>query len=64
MVKNLIQCRRRVEDEGSIPGSGRSPGGQWQPAPVFLPGKFPWTEKLGRLQSKGLQKGQTRQCQV
>ena len=27
-------------DAGSIPGSGRSPGeGNWQPAPVFLPGK-------------------------
>ena len=51
-----------MEDVGSIPGSGRSSGGQWQPAPVFLPGKFPWTEKLGRLQSKGLQKDQTRLC--
>ena len=27
-------------DTGSIPGSGRSPGGgKWQPTPVFLPGK-------------------------
>ena len=60
MVKNLTQCKRHVEDVGSSPGSGRSSGGQWQPAPVFLPGKFPWTEKLGRLQSKGLQKDQTR----
>ena len=28
---------------------------KWQPTPVFLPGKFPWTEEPGRLQSMGLQ---------
>ena len=29
-----------AEDVGSIPGSGRSPGGgKWQPTPVFLPGE-------------------------
>ena len=27
---------------------------KWQPAPVFLPGKFPWTGEPGRLQSMGL----------
>ena len=27
----------------------------WQPTPVFLPGGSPWAEKLGRLQSMGLQ---------
>ena len=26
---------------------------KWQPTPVFLPGKIPWTEELGRLQSMG-----------
>ena len=26
-------------DSVSIPGSGRSPGGEWPPTPVFLPGK-------------------------
>ena len=26
-------------DLGLVPGSGRSPGGGWQPTPVFLPGK-------------------------
>ena len=37
---------------GSIPGSGRSLGGRWQPTPVFLPGK-----SMNRgLQSVGLQK--------
>ena len=29
---------------------------KWQPTPVLLPGKFPWTEKPGRLQSIGLQR--------
>ena len=28
----------------------------WQPAPVFLPGEFPWTEEPGRPQSKGSQR--------
>ena len=29
---------RDIGDVGSIPGSGRSPGGEWQFTPVFLPG--------------------------
>ena len=29
----------------------------WQPTPVFLPGKSPWTEEPGGLQSMGLQRG-------
>ena len=28
----------------------------WQPTPVFLPGKIPWTEEFGRLQSTGSQR--------
>ena len=28
----------------------------WKPTPVFLPGKSPWTEEPGRLQSIGLQR--------
>ena len=27
---------------------------QWHPTPVLLPGKIPWTEEPGRLQSRGL----------
>ena len=45
-------------DVGSIPGSGRSPGEEngnplqkWQPTAVSLPGKSPWTEEPGGLQS-------------
>ena len=37
MVKNPPA---NVGDMGSILGSGRSPGAGWQPAPVFLLGKF------------------------
>ena len=29
---------------------------KWQPTPVFLPGKVPWTEEPGGLQSVGLQR--------
>ena len=29
---------------------------QWHPTPVHLPGKIPWTEEPGRLQSTGLQR--------
>ena len=41
MIKNLPAIAGDLRDLGSIPGSGRSPGGgKWQPTPVFLPGKF------------------------
>ena len=43
-----------VEDLGSIPGLGRSPGGG--PTPVFLPGISPWSEEPDGQQSMGLQK--------
>ena len=36
MVKNLPA---NAGDVGSIPGSGRSPGEEWLPSPVFLPGE-------------------------
>ena len=42
-----------VGDLGLIPGSGRSPGeGNGTPL-QYLPGKIPWTEEPGRLQSMG-----------
>ena len=57
MLKNLPASAGDIRDMGSIPGSGRSPGGgHRQPTPVFLPGEFPWTEEPGRLQSIGLQR--------
>ena len=30
---------------------------KWQPTPVFLPGKIPWTEEPGGQQSMGSQRG-------
>ena len=50
-------CRRHEFDTWSrkIPW-----GRKWQPTPVFLPGKIPWTEEPGRVQSTGLQKSWTR----
>ena len=44
------QCRRRRFH----PWVKKSPWRRkWQPTPVFLPGKIPWTEEPGRLQSMG-----------
>ena len=41
VVKNLPANAGDVRDTGSIPGSGRSPGGRHgNPTPVFLPGEF------------------------
>ena len=46
-------------DEGSIPGSGRSPGvGNGNPCHI-LAWKIPWTEEPGGLQYTGSQKSQT-----
>ena len=42
-------------EPGSIPASGRSPGGRaWQPSPALLPGESAWAEEPGRLQSTGV----------
>ena len=48
-----LQCGRPGFDRwvGKIPW-----GKAWQPTPVFLPGKSPWTEEPGRLQSMELQR--------
>ena len=57
VVKNLRANAGDTGDTGSIPGSGRSPGvRKWQPTPAFLPGKIPWTEEPGGLQSMGSQR--------
>ena len=39
MVKNSPASAEDVRDVGSIPKSGRSPGGALQPTLVFLPGE-------------------------
>ena len=38
VVKNPPANAGDTGDAASIPGSGRSPGGKWQPTPVFLLG--------------------------
>ena len=46
-----------VRELSSIPVLGRFPGeGNGNPLQLFLPGKIPWTEELGRLQSMGSQR--------
>ena len=46
------QGLRRVPSLGrEVPGSRK-----WQSTPVFLPGKIPWTEEPGGLQSMGSQR--------
>ena len=38
-VKNLPANAGKEEYVSSVPGSGRSPRAEWQPALLFLPGK-------------------------
>ena len=54
MVKNPGDPR----DVGSIPGSGRSPGGG-QPTPVFLPGKSHEQRGAPRATVHGVTKSRT-----
>jgi len=56
VVKNLPAS---AEDEGSMPGLGRSPGGGNGNPLQHSCLEIPWTEELGGLQSMGLQKSQT-----
>ena len=39
VVKNLPANAGDTRDMDSFPGSGRFPTREWQPTPVFLPGK-------------------------
>ena len=41
---------------GSIPGSGRSPGGVMATHACLLAWRIPWTDEPGGLQSMGLQR--------
>ena len=56
MEKNLPA---NVEDVGSIPGAGRSPGKGNATHYSVLVWEIPWTEEPGELQSMGLQKSWT-----
>ena len=48
VIKNLPASAGDIRDMGSIPESGRSPGGGHD-NPLQSHGKIPWTEKPGRL---------------
>ena len=52
VVKNLPA---KAGDMGSIPGSGRSPGGECGNSSI-LAWRIPWTEEPGGLQSIGSQR--------
>jgi len=55
VVKNLPASAGDLRDVGSIPGSGRSPGGGNENPVQYSCWRIPWTEELGRLQPMGLQ---------
>ena len=56
MVENWPANAREISDVGSIPGSGRSPGGGHGTPSGILAWRIPWTEKPGRLQFMGSQR--------
>ena len=58
VVKNPFANAGDLRDKCSIPGLGKMPGKRnWQPTPVFLPGKSHGQRSLaGYIQSMGLQK--------
>ena len=62
MVKNLPVNAGDIRDVcGFDPWVGKIPWRRaWQPTPVFLLRKIPWTEEPGRLQSTRVTKSQTR----
>ena len=53
LVKNLPATAADVRDVGSIPGSGRSPGGGNGNHSSILAWKIPWTESLAGYSPKG-----------
>ena len=56
VVKNLPAKAGDVREVGSIPGSGRSPGGGMATHSSILAWRIPWTEEPGGLQSMGSQR--------
>ena len=56
MVKNRPADAGDIREEGSIPGLGRSPGGEHATHSSILAWRIPWTEDPSRLQSMGLQR--------
>ena len=56
VVKNPPANAGDVRDSGSIPGSGRPPGGGHETHSSILAWRIPWTEESGGLQSIGSQR--------
>ena len=56
IVKDLPLNAGDVRDIGSIPGSGRSPGGGHGNPSSILAWRIPWAEEPGGLQSMKLQR--------
>ena len=54
MIKNPPANAGDIRNVGSIPDSGRSPGGGQANHSSILAWRIPWTEKPGGLQSIGL----------
>ena len=48
--ESICQCNKHRFDPWASKITWR---GKWQPTPVFLPGKIPWTEEPGGLHSMG-----------
>ena len=57
MIKNPPANTGDIRDMDSIPGSGRSPGGEGMATHSSIPAwRIPWTEETGGLQSIGSQR--------
>jgi len=56
VVENLPASVGDMRDEGSIPGSGRSPGEGHATHSSILAWRIPWAEDPGGLQSTGSQR--------
>ena len=56
MIEDLPANAGDIRDMGSIPGSGRSPGGGHGKPLQLSSGESPWTEEPDSLQSMRLQR--------
>ena len=56
MVKDTPVNAEGIREAGSIPGSGRSPGGGHATHSSILAWRIPWTEEPGWLESTGSQR--------
>ena len=59
MIKNLPANAGDTRDEGSIAGSGRSPGQESGNPLQYSCWEIPWTEESAGLQSMGIQESRT-----